>query len=767
MAGDKSHSYELVEMAGTPLQHEDLRGRTNNLASSLARRRYGDIEWIKSAVQFRREEINSRDIAGRPLLQVLLQMPWKGGEDSLEAGLKILINSGAEVDLQDGHGQTALHVAVEERVPRNALQVLLESSGNVNKTDHNYRTPLYYLLDCSDAVDSDMLTTLLEVGANPFCSHIDGETRVDCPLLLLLNQPATLMQNLKVFSQICPEDESRMAKTLLHHALSCSKAPTVDLLLQEIDFIIPKCDSGELLLMATESAQDAEMKVDLLLEHGVDLEATTSSGMGLSHMATRTGSLRILQKATAVTKSVIDKADTTGNTPLHYASSSNSSDKLVVDCVNYLLSSGASTDVENNSGLSPLDTALSFQKKVVVIALLKANPRLPKPRVARTLTIDQLSLLADFDVIAAFRSPMVATLRIVGLIQRISENTFDVQKDQYRELSQELEKTASKMLTFGVSDINSQVLFAAVESGMKKFVSENKVQDYVDRQWLGSVTKLKTSNLTASLYWVLITAFLPFIILFYALPRYGSNYGVFLDDLLMTKRSFAVSHFVHIVYHFSFILLLQYDTTITGGIVTEGSFSGTEISVLCFFLGFLLYNFEQCRMKGTKVYFSSWINVVDVLIILLFTTYFVTRTIEIVYLHIEDGPETSYDLLLLTSVLASLTYAVASFLFIFRFISFLKAFPTIGPIILSFKRIIRDSVAFLVLWQLFILAFSILLSRGYAASAYQKYPEVLECARQWLNGTNSTDIDDQTILQLLDFCGKEAFYQVVPGKVRG
>ena len=86
-----SLSYELSAMTGTPLQHEELRDKTNNLASSLAHRRYADIDWIRSAVQLRNDDINCRDIAGRPLLQVLLQVSWKGEENSLEDGTVYLI----------------------------------------------------------------------------------------------------------------------------------------------------------------------------------------------------------------------------------------------------------------------------------------------------------------------------------------------------------------------------------------------------------------------------------------------------------------------------------------------------------------------------------------------------------------------------------------------------------------------------------------------------------------------------------------------------
>ena len=62
-----------------------------------------------------------------------------------DSGLKLLMDSGAEVDLKDKHDQTALHVAVEEKVPKEALQTLVERSGNVNATDNNHKTPLHLL----------------------------------------------------------------------------------------------------------------------------------------------------------------------------------------------------------------------------------------------------------------------------------------------------------------------------------------------------------------------------------------------------------------------------------------------------------------------------------------------------------------------------------------------------------------------------------------------------------------------------------------------
>ena len=132
------------------------------------------------------------------------------------------------------------------------------------------------------------------------------------------------------------------------------------LLLRDIDSLDTFCDSGEL---AAQASQDPEVKVDLLLQHGVDPHSTTQSGMGLAHVASLQGSLRVLRKASTNLGSSIDRKDNSGNSPLHCVAASHSCDPDVVNCVNYLVSLGANVDAENDSGCTPLDTALKFKKK--------------------------------------------------------------------------------------------------------------------------------------------------------------------------------------------------------------------------------------------------------------------------------------------------------------------------------------------------------------------------------------------------------------------
>ena len=83
----RSSTCEMFEMARTLLNDGEHGDAKKTLASSLARRGYGDILWLRSAVQQASQGINSLDDDGRPLLQVLLQVPWQGGKESgLEDG---------------------------------------------------------------------------------------------------------------------------------------------------------------------------------------------------------------------------------------------------------------------------------------------------------------------------------------------------------------------------------------------------------------------------------------------------------------------------------------------------------------------------------------------------------------------------------------------------------------------------------------------------------------------------------------------------------
>ena len=83
----------------------------------------------------------------------------------LAAGIKLLIDIGAEVDLKDKKGQTALHVAVKQRVSKKTLGVLVKRTADVNAIDGANKTPLYVLVRNSFTFDMTVCCKLLYVHA--------------------------------------------------------------------------------------------------------------------------------------------------------------------------------------------------------------------------------------------------------------------------------------------------------------------------------------------------------------------------------------------------------------------------------------------------------------------------------------------------------------------------------------------------------------------------------------------------------------------------
>ena len=81
------HSDEQIEMDNIDKRHKRI---TEKLAISLVQRGYADIEWVRSAIEEEKIDVNSRDTDGKPLLQLLLQVPWEGQQTSdLEEGVYI------------------------------------------------------------------------------------------------------------------------------------------------------------------------------------------------------------------------------------------------------------------------------------------------------------------------------------------------------------------------------------------------------------------------------------------------------------------------------------------------------------------------------------------------------------------------------------------------------------------------------------------------------------------------------------------------------
>ena len=111
--------------------------------------------------------VNEYDLLERSALHIASE----GGSEPI---VRVLIESGAEVNKEDQIQQTALHRAV--RVPNNinVVRLLLESGAEVNKEDRYQRAALHEAVQVRH--DSNVVRLLVENGADPFKRDRMGRT---------------------------------------------------------------------------------------------------------------------------------------------------------------------------------------------------------------------------------------------------------------------------------------------------------------------------------------------------------------------------------------------------------------------------------------------------------------------------------------------------------------------------------------------------------------------------------------------------------------
>jgi hypothetical protein len=91
--------------------------------------------------------------------------------------LRLLIDNGADLNLQNRKGETILHGAVLSGVKK-MVPILLEAGANPNIQDSEGYTALHDSVS-NMTPDPDIINLLLEYGANPNIRNDDGETAVD------------------------------------------------------------------------------------------------------------------------------------------------------------------------------------------------------------------------------------------------------------------------------------------------------------------------------------------------------------------------------------------------------------------------------------------------------------------------------------------------------------------------------------------------------------------------------------------------------------
>ncbi|XP_062507050.1 transient-receptor-potential-like protein [Corticium candelabrum] len=381
----------------------------------------------------------------------------------------------------------------------------------------------------------------------------------------------------------------------------------------------------------------------------------------------------------------------------------------------------------------------------------------------KRLKFEHVSVLAEDDVIVQSKRPLITALQVAGQMGRLAESKLDVEK--YLEISGRLEKFAIAMTNSqnsSLTELSTEVLFAAVENKQKEFIAENNVQEFLEETWYGRRRSSATHTVLTGFLCLFRLILLPYLLLFYALPRYGRNYHSFTRSFVLDVFPPSARYCAMVITYIFFISLFVNDCTmITGLPVSIQPDIGDHI-LFGFVLGLMAREVGEMVIRGVRSYFSSWLNCLDITMIVLLIFHFTIRTADLCgawYFdesHVDLGPYLRVSTLL---------YGLGAVVAILRLLAYLRPFKTIGPIQVAFKKILKETASFLVIWFVFLLAFAVAMTVVYTASAYGISDN--ECLRAVANGTDIASMSWNERRQLQYQCAEQIYQQVVPAVVKG
>ena len=127
------------------------------------------------------------------------------------------------VNSADDFGNSALHIALQERVPFSTLSVIIEKGTRLNAVDSNGRIPLRLAADMGNW---ELAKVLANAGSDPFSKAVDGKTSGE----IIIARGSEAIRT--VFSGRAINAKDVSGNTILHYAARMGKPETISLLLE-------------------------------------------------------------------------------------------------------------------------------------------------------------------------------------------------------------------------------------------------------------------------------------------------------------------------------------------------------------------------------------------------------------------------------------------------------------------------------------------------------------------------------------------------------
>ncbi|KAI9769489.1 MAG: hypothetical protein M1840_003966 [Geoglossum simile] len=308
-----------------------------------------------------------------------------------EAIVRLLLKSGADANAKGGSSSTALHGAVRNK-HEGIVQLLLEKGADVNVEDNDRRTPLHW---AAQRGQEGVVQLLLDGGADVDARNIDEMTALhwavrkghEKVVQLLLGRGADIdaknVDEMTALYWAVQKGHGGVVQLLLdggadvnaegvdgmaalHWAARKGHEEVVRLLLNRGANVNGKNLSGSTALhLAAQSGHDVTVRT--LLERGADTNTKSINEMTALHWAARKGHEEVVRLLLNRGANVNGK-NLSGSTALHLAAQSGHDVELIVRA---LLERGADINAKDDSGSTALYDAVWKGREAVLRLLLE------------------------------------------------------------------------------------------------------------------------------------------------------------------------------------------------------------------------------------------------------------------------------------------------------------------------------------------------------------------------------------------------------------
>lgn len=306
-------------------------------------------------------DCNVQDHEGITPLHVALE-----GYSPSIARAKTLLENGADPNKKNKKGDTPLHLVHSWLRQDELLRELLMAGADIAARDFKVRTILHYC--CAKDDTAETLRKFVEKGADPFWTDFAGNTLFH---QVARQQPAhsadrlLALLNLLLELGVSPSTRNNAGQTPFYTAASMWRGDKrgSSYKTDPFKFLLgPKCNldvnspDGSGIRPIHLAASLCEPQVRELLNEGADLGVFTLEGLSPLHVAARSRQTNVVgllveEYLKRGHTQIIDQRDIEGRTALHYAARSGRSETVTI-----LLSLGAANvNIKDNKGLAPLD----------------------------------------------------------------------------------------------------------------------------------------------------------------------------------------------------------------------------------------------------------------------------------------------------------------------------------------------------------------------------------------------------------------------------